>query len=89
MITQALRFAHQVDAWLDRTFGPPYRILLAVGLGAELIRQCRELIDAGGQAWHVLPILLDLALLLHTADALYERLEHRQTRAAGRRGRGG
>jgi hypothetical protein len=80
MITQVLRFAHGLDSWLDRKIGPPYRVLLAIGLGAELIRQCRELIEAGGHVWHVLPILLDLALLLHTADALYERTEHRAAR---------
>lgn len=80
MITQVLRIAHQLDAWLDRTLGPPYRVLLAVGLTAELIRQCRELVEAGGHAWHILPIVLDLALLLHTADSLYERLERRQAR---------
>jgi hypothetical protein len=75
----------------NSTFGstaglaPPYRVLLAIGLGAELIRQCHELIEAGGQAWHVLPIRLDLALLLHTADALYERMEHRAARVSRRR----
>ena len=84
MITHALRFAHDLDTWLDRTIGPPYRVLLGIGLTVELIRQVRELVEAGGQILHLLPILLDLALLLHTADAMNERWEHH----LARRGRG-
>lgn len=83
MITQLLRLAHELDAWLDRKLGAPYRGLLAVGLSIELGRQFHELAGGGEHILRVLPILLDLALLLHTADSLYERLEHRAARAAG------
>ena len=85
MITQTLRLAHELDPWLDRRFGAPYRALLAVGLGVELVRQSHELIEASGQMLRLLPILLDAALLLHTADALHESWERHLTRAAHRR----
>jgi len=87
MITQALRYAHQLDSWLDRRIGPPYRGLLAAGLTIELIRQLHELLHARHELvlLHILPVLLDAALLLHTADSLYEHWERRLARIAQRR----
>lgn len=87
MITQTLRLAHDIDHWLDRRFGPGYRVLLVVGLVGEMVRQIRELVHAteAHPWWRILPLLLDLALLLHTANALHEHWEQRLARHARRR----
>ena len=85
-ITPLLRQAARLDAWLYRTLGAPYGVLLAVGLVIEIGRHAHELIERAGAGaiGQILPIMLELALLLHTARALLERLEHRQQgRAAG------
>jgi hypothetical protein len=90
VIIQVLHAAHRLDGWLDRRIGTPYRVLLGIGLCVEIVRRIGEIVDKAGEMTHVvrggLVLLLYFALLLHTADALYERLARRAMRrvAAGR-----
>ena len=77
-----LRLAGRLNDWLYHTFGPPYGVLLSVGLVVEIVRHAREAIEHAGPdaTWHLLPILLNIALLLHTAGDLQERLVKRSER---------
>lgn len=79
-----LRQAVRLDGWLYSRLGPPYGVLLSVGLVIEIGRHGHELVEHAGAGLfrHLLPILLDLALLLHTLGALQERLERRGERLA-------
>lgn len=84
MIIQVLHTAHRLNAWLDRRIGMPYRLLLGVGLCVEIVRRVIDVADQLGELTHLvrggLVLLLYFALLLHTADALYERLARRMMR---------
>jgi hypothetical protein len=82
-VMSLLRLASQLDTWLYDRFGARYGVLLSAGLTVEIVRHAREVIEhaGAGLAAHVLPMALDIALLLHTAGELHERLERR----AGRR----
>jgi hypothetical protein len=81
-----LRLASRLNDWLYRTLGPPYGVLLSVGLALEIVRHAREAIQHAGPdaAWHLLPILLNIALLLHTAGDLQECLAKRSERRLAR-----
>lgn len=83
-LTSILRLAGRLNDWLYSTFGPPYGALLSVGLAIEIVRHAHEAIEHAGpdSAWHILPILLNVALLLHTAGELQERLERRREHRA-------
>jgi hypothetical protein len=84
MILRLLLAAHRLDTWLDRRLGAPYRLVLGIGLVVEIVRQVAEIIEASGNLTRLvrggLVLLLYAALLLHTADALYERLARRALR---------
>jgi hypothetical protein len=85
-VTHILRLAGRLNDWLYRTLGPPYGVLLSIGLAIEIVRHAREAIEHAGPdaAWHILPILLNVALLLHTASELQERIERRREQRASR-----
>ena len=85
-VTRILRLAGGLNDWLYRTLGPPYGVLLSVGLAIEIARHAREAIEHAGpdSAWHLLPILLNAALLLHTAGELQERMDRRREHRAQR-----
>jgi hypothetical protein len=84
VILQVLHALHRFDGWLDRRLGAPYRLLIGVGLVIEICRGAVEITHAAGDATYLigtgLTLLLYAALLLHTADALYERLARRSMR---------
>jgi len=77
IITASLDTARRLDLWLHRRLGAPYGVLLSIGLVIEIVRHGRELAEhvSAGELRHLWPLLLDVALLLHTAGALRERWE--------------
>jgi len=84
VILQVLHAAHRLDGWLDRRMGAPYRMLVGIGLSVEIVRRVGEIVETAGGITHLirgfLVLALYAALLLHTADALYERLARRAMR---------
>lgn len=80
-------------AWLDqslqRWLGRPYRVLLSVGLLAEIIRRIVELphhvSSAHNLAYTMVIMVLELGLLIHQLAEMNERFERR--RDEPRRGR--
>lgn len=47
-VTRILRLAGRLNDWLYRTLGPPYGVLLSVGLAIEIARHAREAIEHAG-----------------------------------------
>ncbi len=92
MIKRGLHAAHRANRWLDAKLGPPYRIVLAIGLTIEVGQHLREIAVASGDTEHIvksgLVIVLGLALLVNTLGELYERMARREMRRQGG-GRGG
>jgi hypothetical protein len=84
VILQILHAAHRLDTWLDRRLGAPFRLLVGVGLAIEIVRRCFEIAHTASEATYLirsgLTLVLYLVLLLHTADALYDRMARRAMR---------
>ena len=84
MIQKVLHSAHRATRWLDRTLGPSYRVVLVVGLTAEIGQHVREISraasDIGSTLRSILVIVVAAALMLNTFASLYEQLARREMR---------
>jgi hypothetical protein len=88
MIEMPLRYAHRLDAWLRLRLGPPYHVILSLGLLIEIGRHCHELAELGAAPGGILRMALQLVLysvlLVHQLGELSAHLAARRE-AAGRR----
>lgn len=82
MFSMTLRCAHRIDAWLRRRLGPPYHVILGIGLVIEIIRHVRELVEVGasprGMIGIVLLLVFYVVLLVHQLGELEVHLAHRR-----------
>lgn len=84
MIKEILHAAHRANRWLDRTLGPSYRVVLVVGLAAEIGHHVWEISRVAGDIGPILRsslvIVVAAALMLNTFATLYEQLARREMR---------
>jgi hypothetical protein len=81
VIVEISHAAHRLDAWLRRSLGRPYHMMLGLGLVLEIIARIRELYEAPATASGIvrlmLVLLLYLVLLVHQVGELSPHAERR------------
>jgi hypothetical protein len=81
VVVEISHAAHRLDAWLRRTLGRPYHVMLGIGLVLEIIARVRELHEAAATTGSIirlmLALLLYLVLLVHQVGELSPHAERR------------
>lgn len=84
MILEILRFGRRLDKKLEAAVGRPYRVVISVGLIAEIAAQVRELTHAQFTRAHLIQTLIWIAigvlLVINQLGELSNRMEQRTRR---------
>ncbi len=77
--------ASRIDGWLDERLGRPYRVLLSVGLAADIGHRIFEAPKHVQERPHlagtIMAVLMEVAMLLHQLAEMNEHLERRTASA--------
>ena len=82
MIKSVTSTAYQIDKWLHTRLGRAYRVLLTVGLiadiGHRVLNAPKQIAAHHHLVGIVLAVVLELGLLIHQVAEMDERLEFRR-----------
>ena len=73
--------AYKIDQWLHTRLGRKYRVLLTIGLMADIAQRIVNMpkqVTGHHRFGVVLAIVLELGLLIHQVAEMYERLGFRE-----------
>jgi hypothetical protein len=89
MIRTILNGAYELDAWLGRSVGRPYHVILGIGLVVELVRRLRDIGEVGASATGLVRVAISVvffaALFINQLAEFHGHMQRRDERTPGTR----